>query len=92
MKEMADNKAEQNKEKGTPIVVNGRWFKVPGELITYEEVVQLAFEVPPVGEYIVYTVTYRGGSRPKPEGSLAPGQSIKVRPEMVFNVTATDKS
>ena len=46
---------------------------------------------PPTGPNVVITVTYSKGEHPK-DGSLLPGQSVKVKAGMVFNVTATDKS
>ncbi|WP_408626473.1 multiubiquitin domain-containing protein [Amycolatopsis thermoflava] len=39
-----------------------------------------------------FTVTFRRGSGHKPEGTLRPGETVKVKEGMIFNVTATDKS
>ena len=76
----------------TPIVVNGRRVKVPGVSISYEEVTRIAYADAPVGDKTSFTVTYRGGKRPNPQGTLAPGTSVELTAEMVFNVTPADKS
>jgi len=52
----------------------------------------LAFENPPTGEFICFTITYRKGHGNKPDGNLAEGELVKVKDGMIFNVTATDKS
>lgn len=87
-----DTEGQRRPERPTPVVVNGRRFNLPQKAVSYAEVVRLAFHEPPAGDDILYTVTYRGGPRPRPQGSLAPGQSTRIRSGMVFNVTATDKS
>ena len=79
-------------DKQFDIVVNGRPKTVPSDELTFDEVVQLAFDPVPTGPYIMFAVTYRnGGGRPV-EGSLVQGEHAKVKDGTVFNVTATDKS
>lgn len=72
------------------IIVNGREKVVPKDELSFEEIVGLANL--PTGENFTYTVTYRRGPDPRPEGSLVAGQTIKVKNGMIFNATATDKS
>jgi len=80
-------------QKQFTIYLNGRARQVAAkELLTFDEVVALAFENPAKGPNIVYTVTYRRGEGNKPEGTLVEGESVKVRDGMIFNVTRTDKS
>jgi hypothetical protein len=74
------------------IIVNGREKKVNDDELSFRQIVGLAFDSPPSGENIVFTITYRNGPRENPEGSLYEGKSVKIRSGMVFNVTATDKS
>lgn len=74
------------------IIVNGtphRWTK---ELISFKEVIVLAF-----GQYIdtptmVYTVAYEDGPKQNPEGSMFVGQEVVINHKMIFNASATDKS
>jgi hypothetical protein len=74
------------------IVVNGRERVVTSKELTFDEVVGLAFDNPPTGPNITFTITYRRGHGEKPEGSLVEGGAVKVKDGMIFNVKATDKS
>jgi len=80
------------KAKTTTILVNARKRAVRPGKISFEELLALAFETPPTGPQVAFTVSYRNGPRPRPEGSLLPGQSVHIIEGMTFNVTATDKS
>jgi hypothetical protein len=82
----------QDHGKDFTIIVNGREKVVTGKEISFEQVVALAFTQPPTGPNIVITVTYHRGHGDKPEGSLLPGGTVKVKEGMIFDVTATDKS
>jgi hypothetical protein len=93
---MMNPQEQQSGEDGDPeremtIVVNGRKKEVQAGELTFSQVVQLAFETPPQGPNIVFTVTYRRGEGDK-QGTLVDGERIKVHEGMIFNVTATDKS
>lgn len=74
------------------IIVNGTQKTVEKGELTFDEIVNLAFDEPPYGENTLFSVTYRRGQGNKPEGILAPGESVKVKDGMIFDVTATDKS
>lgn len=74
------------------IVVNGRRREEHKSQLTFDEIVELAFDNPPQGEFICFTITYRGGDCSKPEGTLLEGETITIVYGMIFNVTATDKS
>ena len=76
------------------IIVNGRQKPVPKNAeLTVVQVVALAFDNPPTGENIEFTITYRkGGNESCPEGSMSGTDTVKVKEGTVFNVTATDKS
>lgn len=76
----------------TTIIVNTREKEVEGKVVTYDQIVALAFETPPTGENIEITVAYRDGPGPDKEGSLQPGGSTRIKKDMIFDVTATDKS
>lgn len=93
-REEATTKDKSGPEKHeTTIVVNAQEKTVTTKEITFEHVVDLAYnENPPQGDNWVFTVTYRRGADESPQGSLVKGASVKVKKGMVFNVTATDKS
>lgn len=82
----------EKKDKSADIIVNGRKKTVEKGELLFDEVVNLAFDNPPTGENIVFTVVYRKGPDSHKEGTLTPGQTVKVKDGMVFDVTATDKS
>ena len=74
------------------IIVNGQKKVVSTRIVTFDEIVKLAFPAPPAGANILYTVSYEDGPRVNPQGSMKEGQTVKVKNGMIFNVTATDKS
>lgn len=78
--------------KSRKIIVNGREKITEQRDLSFTDLVNMAFENPPSGENVCFTVTYRNGHPSKPEGSLIEGQSVRVKEGMVFNVTSTDKS
>lgn len=74
------------------IIVNGRKKDVAASSLTFDDVVNLAYDnQPPRGENVVITVTYSKGDH-NSSGSLVPGQTVVIKSGMVFNVTATDRS
>lgn len=75
-----------------PVVVNGHTNTVAAEEITFEELLALAFSPVPAGRHRVFTVTYRGGPADRPEGSLTPGSTVRVRDWMAFHVTHSSSS
>ena len=79
------------KEKEYIIIVNAREKTVTNKELTFDEIVHLAFEDPKFGPQYVYTITYQKGVD-KPQGELLPGESIKIKDGMIFNVQFTDKS
>ena len=79
-------------DKDTSIIVNGREKVVEGKKLSFSELIRLAFDPPPTGENICFTVTYRNGPKQNPEGTMVEGSTVKIKCGMVFNVTATDKS
>ena len=96
-KEYEQKDSNNDHEKGITIIVNGRKKTLSTEelplrdRLSFEQLVALAFENPSSGKNIVFTTTYRGGDD-NAEGTLTEGDSIKVKNEMIFNVTVTDKS
>lgn len=79
-------------KKTVTIIVEGTPHEWPKGEITYAEVVTL--EVPDFPQHpeITYTVKYTNGHGSKPEGTLSPGASVKVKEGMVFSVRETGQS
>ncbi|MHA7212270.1 multiubiquitin domain-containing protein [Burkholderia pseudomallei] len=77
--------------KQVTIYVNGTPKVVQKERLTFDEIVALAFDNPPSGDGVQFTVQYsRGHSGSK--GSLVEGQSVQVKEGMEFDVTPTNRS
>lgn len=74
------------------IIVNGREKTVTAKEMGEDELIALAFDNPPTGTLICFTITFRRGQGNKPEGTLDEGETVKPKKGMIFNVTATDKS
>lgn len=91
MTEITTAAEETAHQKEASIIVNAQQKTVPSREVSYTEVVNLAFPVPPTPD-TTFTVTYRNAVEPK-EGSLVEGQSVKVKETgTIFNVRATNKS
>lgn len=85
-----ENAPGQNKD--FTIYVNTRekiWSK---KTITFEEVVVLSFGSMSNDPNISYSVTFKKGDNEKPEGIMVLGDEIKVKNEMKFNVSETNRS
>lgn len=84
---------EEKKGKQATVVINGQPKVVEAKELSFEQLVSLAYDGnPPSGENWEFTITYRKGEGRKPQGSLQPNESVKVKDGMIFNVTGTDKS
>ena len=88
-----EDRGSEHDPKTVIIIVNGTPKTVPkDEEITFDQVVALAFENPPTGDGVQFTVQYTRGQGNKPSGTLVEGQSVKVKDGMEFDVTATNRS
>ncbi len=74
------------------IIVNSRPKVVNQHKLTFDELVALAFDNPPTGENVAFTITYERGQGNKPEGTLLEGEDVTVKEGMIFIVTPTDRS
>ncbi|MDO8513103.1 MAG: multiubiquitin domain-containing protein [bacterium] len=91
MANQEDKHEGQGNEKPVTIIVNGREEQFTGKRITFQQVIELAFGTYEDNENIVYTVSYSKGDNPD-EGTMVKGDEVKVKKEMIFNATRTDKS
>lgn len=90
--EKSEKSDEHGHSKKVAIIVNGRQKTVDENVLTFEQVVALAFPTPPTGENIVFTVTFRKARGERHEGILHPGEDVKIKEGTTFNVRYTDKS
>jgi hypothetical protein len=89
---MNAQEAVEGRTNQVTIIVNGRPKVVEDKRLSFEEVVRLAFPDAVFGPDFEYTVTYTKGPFDNHEGTLIPGQAVKVKEGMIFNVTQTNKS
>jgi len=74
------------------IIVNSRPHVVPTELVTFEQVVQLAFPGDQPKPNIEFSMTYRHAASKPHAGELGAKGTVEVKKGTVFNVTKTIKS
>lgn len=74
------------------IAVNAQKKEVAETKLTFDDVVKLAFPIPPTGPNIMFTIKYRKGPQINPKGSLLEGHSVRIKNGMIFDVTPTDRS
>ena len=87
-----ENQVDRPDDKTFAIIVNGRPTEVERDELSFDELVDLAFDDPDSGPQIVFTITFREAGGRIPEGELDEGQRLKVRDGTIVNVTRTDQS
>jgi len=87
-----DQHQGQGHDKERTIIVNGRSKTVTEHELSFAQIVALAFDNPPTGDNVMFTITYRRGEGNKPEGTLVEGETVTIKDGMIFNVSATNKS
>jgi len=80
------------RERKFRIIVNLEPKEVEQWVLTFREVVALAYPNPDFKPTIIYTVTYKRAVAPTHEGSLVEGEKVEIKNGTIFNVTKTDKS
>lgn len=79
-------------DNNTSIIVNGRKETLKTNEVSFDDLVKEAFPDCGAGEDIYFTITYEGGGRKSPEGTLSKGSCVEIKDGMIFNVSRTDKS
>ncbi len=78
-------------EKEFNIVVNGKAKKVATKILSFEEVVKLAYPTPPAGD-ILFTVVFHNADQNPSDGTLVAGQTLTIRNGTRFDVKHTNRS
>ncbi|PPC95174.1 MAG: hypothetical protein CTY35_09910 [Methylotenera sp.] len=87
-----ENTGKNKERKMVTIIINGTAKSVEKERLSFDEIVALAYETPPTGDGVQFTIQYTKGHSDKPKGTLVEGQSVKVKEGMEFDVTPTNRS
>ncbi len=90
--EKEEKQEEKKHEKVYKIFVNTREKEVTTDTLTYEDIVILAFGSIPTGDSIRITVLFHHADQHPAEGTLLPGQSVKIKNNTSFDVTQTNRS
>lgn len=87
-----ESSQENKHEKKFDIIINGQKKEVPTKLLSYENVVTLAFDNnPPKGPNVVITVAYSRAEHDK-SGTMLFGDMVEIKNGTIFHVKATDRS
>jgi hypothetical protein len=86
------NAVSHSPDKTVTVIVNGKPKVVDKGELSYAQVVALAFDTPPTGDGVQFSVQYTRGHNDNPKDSLVEGQSVKVKEGMEFDVTPTNRS
>ena len=74
------------------ITVNTRPRTVDHDKLTYEQVVELAPNLPPLTDGGEYIVTYSHAVAPKEHGDLIPGETVTIKDGTEFVVEPSNRS
>jgi hypothetical protein len=91
MSTAVEEASADHEKKEITIIVNGTQKTVEKGKLSFDQIVKLAYPIPPYGEKTLFSVTYRRAKGEK-EHTLDEGQSVEVTQRMMFDVTATDRS
>jgi hypothetical protein len=89
---MSKDEKTDDKDRSITIVVNAQQKTVIAKELTFDQIADLADPNRPTGPNVDVTITFYRGHGDKKEGALHPGESVKVKDGMVFDVRITDKS
>ena len=79
-------------DKSVTIIINGQRKRVTEEELSFDELVDLAFDDPRRGPQIVFTISFHNAGGRIESGNLDIGQKLKVKEGTVVDVTRTDLS
>ncbi len=81
------------KDKENKIIVNGTEHVVSDDVVTFDEIVEIAFPGHPTNPDIVFSVTFEKAESKPHQGTLAAGGTVTVKKHgTVFDVTQTNRS
>ena len=80
-------------EKIYKILVNGTEYAIPTNVVTYDEVVKIAFPNDPTNPDTLYSVTYEHAESKPHKGTLGRGGQVEAKEHGTeFDVTPTGRS
>lgn len=88
-------KEDEHLHSGQPaflIIVNGEEKNVDHDVLTFDELVHIAFPVPPSGETPKFTIAFEGAASKPHDHKLHPGQTVTVKNGTDFDVVHSNRS
>lgn len=79
-------------DKDFEIIVNLEKKKVEKKVLTFADVVSLVFPIPPIGNEIRFTVSYKNAVAPTRQGDLVAGGTVEIKNGTIFSVAESGKS
>lgn len=84
---------QEDKSKEYTIVVNADEVTVDHDVLTFDEIVKIAFPNPPAGTDPEFTVSFEHAQSEPHDGNLAPGGTVTVKKHgTTFDVGHTNRS
>lgn len=83
---------QTKKPKEFKIIVNGTEHTVTVDVLTFDQVTEIAFPGHPTNPDIVFSVTFEKAASKPHQGTLAQGGSVEVKNGTIFDVTQTNRS
>jgi hypothetical protein len=82
----------EEKKKEYKIIINGTEHTVQNEVVTFDQLTEIAFPGHPNNPDIVFSVTFEKAESKPHQGTLAEGGSVTVKNGTTFDVTQTNRS
>lgn len=83
----------EHHQKEYKIIVNGTEHTITTQVVTFDEIVNLAFPGHPTGPDIVFSMTFEHAESKPHQSTLAPGGEVTVKERgTIFDVTQTNRS
>jgi hypothetical protein len=82
----------ETKGKEYTIIVNGEQKTEPKEVLTFVDVLDLAFPPPRPIPNKDFSITYKNAKSIPHHGQLHPGGKVEIKNGTIFDVTPTNKS
>jgi hypothetical protein len=82
----------ERKPKEFKIIVNGTEVTVANDVVTFDQLTEIAFPGHPTNPDIVFSVTFEKAESKPHQGTLAKGGTVTVKNGTIFDVTQTNRS
>lgn len=89
---LQEEKNQQIRTKVFHIIINTRPKDVTKEVLTFDDIIKLAFPTPDGINNPIFTVAFKNADQEPSSGTLVSGESVKIKNGTNFSVTRTGQS